>query len=1170
MIRPSEDSVPLPSKKHFPGLFQAIDFKKLRPFVVLPTLLFLLFVSLVLLANSLIQKPSVQKAFLDSLSRLTGYKVSAGEVELHLWQGLGIRVHDFEAHQKEGFGRISASQAIVVVDNFQLLKGRLVPKRLYVERPIIDLSPSDVSGGGKDKIEESLFSLVVLPGLDSLTIEKGYLFIRHFPIRFVNLSLEMKRAEAKPLSVKCQGEARLRRESTSFRLQGAITQGQKEEKRPSVDLSLETGKMPLRWFPFPEAVPVRSGACEARLRIEAKSNEAAKVSGRILIESARFSIREKGRTKDYSINHMILDLRSFVERGKIYVPYLKLRTPDAGFSVNLRLDLQEKENPYLRLEGQSLLMTYSTVETLFPAPLVAPWVERDLFPLLRSGDVLLESFLIDGKILQLKKMELPENQGTLSMGFDCRNFTVQGDRLREPLKDVSAKVTLKDGVLIVSGLKGVSGKSQIHEGLLKVRDIYRPHPAFESWVRGSFDLEDVLHQGKSDFLPARFKEVIENTESVSGAMEGEARFRYEASMESPEITGADLLFRESAFKLKHWPFSLVLKEGRLKIGEKNGTPSPARANGDSPRSESRGRFQGSGSWGASSFETEGGFSLQGLSIDPQWMELVARLDFGQLWPAISPGWSPAVFEGSALCRSSIKKDTGMWSVRGTADMGSVTVDHELFFMDPSGKDDRVTFEFDLIPEKQIRFKQLLWEIGKSSLYFSGDYPLSPERDVTLQCSVPALSLEDLGLQLKPGGFVARGALEGKLQAKIPRNDLSSTAVSGEMRGESLFFALTPLPSPIRDCDFTALFSGQKIVIPSFAMTTGESSLKGKGELRGWNGLKGDLRGSNPLNLSDFIRPGKEGQEKKKRSSFVENSSVRVSLDAQPARWKNINSERLEADLQFRKGALHIINSEVQVDRGSLKVIGHVKEDTMAFSSHLEFKDQPVDALLKRFGIEDLYEGSLTMEAQLYTEGKDLGDLISHLEGGANVLINKGVIRKSNVLLKILEFLSLQNIFTKRPPDISKEGLYFESLGGHGKIEQGVLRTENLQMKSPVLNAVGAGKVDLPQGLIDFDLGIQPLGTIDAVVSNIPILGHILTGPNKSLITYYFEVKGPILNPQVEHVPFKKLGDGVTGILVRLFLSPVKLFEDISEGIKKLPPPEVDLETLRNQTGGPGP
>ena len=1133
-----------------------MDSKKLRPFVVLPVLLFLLFVSLVLLANSLIQKPSVQKAFLDGLSELTGYKIRADEIELYLWKGLGIRVHDFEAHQKEGFGKISAPQAIVFVDTLQLLRGRIVPKRLHVERPIIDLAPSEESGRGEDKIEESLFSLVVLPGLDSLTIEKAYLFIKHFPIRFVNLSLEMKRTEAQPLTVKCQGEARLRRESTPFRLQGTITQGQKEEKRPSVDLSVETGKMPLRWIPFPDEVPVKDGACEAQLRIEAKSNEAAKVSGKILVESARFSVREKGRTKDYSIKHMTFELRSFVERGKIHVPYLKLRTPDASFSLNLRLDLQEKENPYLRLEGQSLLMTYSTVEALFPAPLVASWVERDLFPLLRSGDVRLESFLLDGEVQQFKKLELPENQGALAMGFDCRNFTVQGSRLREPLKDVSAKVTLKDGVLLVSELKGVSGKSQIQEGLLKVRDIFHPHPVFEPWVRGSFDLEDVRHQFEADFLSHQFKEVIENTESVSGTIEGQARFKYETSMESPEITEADLLFRDCALKQKHWPFSLVLKEGLLRIGEENGTPSRARANGQRPWPESRGRFEGSGSWGTSSFEAEGAFLMKGLSVEPQWMEVVADLDSSQVWSLISPGWSPAEFKGPALCRGSLKKDKDQWSIKGTADIGSVTVDHELFLMDPPGKGDRVTFEFDLIPREHIRFKQVFFEFGRSSFNLSGDYDLSPESISTLACSAAALSLEDLGIQFKQGGLVAQGALNGTLQAKILKNDLSKASVSGEMKGEKLSFSMTSLPSPIRECNFRVLFSGEKIMIPSFAMMTGESSLIGKGELRGWNGLKGDLTvTSSPLNLSDFIRPGKESQEKKQRSSFVENTHLRVSLDAQPARWKKIESERLAADLQFRKGAFHITRSEVHIDRGVLEIIGYVKEDTMAFSGHVEFKDQPVEALLKRIGIEEIYEGSLTMEAQLYTEGKDFRDLVSHLDGGTNVLINKGIIRKSNVFLKVLDFLSLQNIFTKRPPDISKEGLYFESLGGHGKIEQGVLRTENTQMKSPVLNAVGAGKVDLGQGLVDFDLGVQPLGTIDTVVSNIPILGHILTGNNRSLITYYFEVNGPILNPQVEHVPFKNLGNGVTGVLKRLFLSPVKLFEDISDSIKNLPAPE---------------
>jgi len=1034
------------------------------------------------------------------------------------------------------------------VDALQLLKGHVLPKSLHVQKPIIDLAPSDEPGREEGRLEESFLSLVVLPGLDYMTIDKGSLFIRHFPIRFVNLNLEIKKAQAGALNARCQGEARLRRESTPFRLQGVITLDQEQKKKPTVDLSFETGKIPLRWIPFPEEIPVRNGVCEAQLRIEAKSNEAAKISGKILVDSARFSVRQKGRTKDYSLKFMTFDFRSFVEREKIHVPYLNFKTPNASFSVNLRIDLQDKENPYLRLEGQSLLMTYSAVEALFPAPLVSSWVEKELFPILRSGDVQLESFLIDGRTRQLNNLELPENQGALSMGFDCRNFTIHGDRLREPLKDVSAKVTLKEGVLLVSKFKGVSGKSQIQEGLLEVRDIYLPHPAFEPWVRGSFDLEDVLNQCKADFLPAGFKEAAEKTESVSGIMEGQARFKYDASMECPEIIEANFIFREGAFKQKQWPFPVVLKEGRLKIGEEN-------------------RFQASGSWGASSFEAEGDFSLQGLSIDPRWMEVVARLDLGQVWPVLSPGWNSTVFKGSALCTVSIRKEADVWSFKGTANTVDLFVDHELFLMDPPGKDDRMTFDVDLVPEKQIRIKDLQWESGKSHLNLSGDYPLSAESEITLQCSAPTLSLDDLGLQLKPGGSVPRGSLKGKLQAKVPKHDFSAATVYGEMEGEDLSFPLASLPSKLRECDFRALFSGDKIVIPSFAVVTGESSLKGKGELEGWKGLKGALSvTASPLDLSDFMNSAKESRETGKRSSFVDNTDIWVSLDAQPAQWRKIDCEKLKAELLFRKGDFHIVNSQIQIDRGSLEVTGYAKEDAMAFSGHVVFNDQPMEALLKRLEIEPVYEGSLTMEAWLYTEGKELRDLISHLDGATNILIKKGVVRKSNVFLKILEFLSVQNIFTKRPPDISKQGLYFESLGGHGDIEQGVVRTENAQMKSPILNAVAMGRADLGQGLADFDLGVQPLGTIDIVVSNIPVLGHILTGENKSLITYYFEVKGPILNPQVEAVPFKALGNGVTGILKRLFLSPVKVFEDISDGIKKLPAPESAQSPARQHSG----
>lgn len=74
-----------------------MDPKKLRPFVVLLGLLFLFFVSLPILANALIHKPSVQKSLLESLSRGTEEEIRADEIEVYLWNRLGISVRDFEA-----------------------------------------------------------------------------------------------------------------------------------------------------------------------------------------------------------------------------------------------------------------------------------------------------------------------------------------------------------------------------------------------------------------------------------------------------------------------------------------------------------------------------------------------------------------------------------------------------------------------------------------------------------------------------------------------------------------------------------------------------------------------------------------------------------------------------------------------------------------------------------------------------------------------------------------------------------------------------------------------------------------------------------------------------------------------------------------------------------------
>jgi hypothetical protein len=150
---------------------------------------------------------------------------------------------------------------------------------------------------------------------------------------------------------------------------------------------------------------------------------------------------------------------------------------------------------------------------------------------------------------------------------------------------------------------------------------------------------------------------------------------------------------------------------------------------------------------------------------------------------------------------------------------------------------------------------------------------------------------------------------------------------------------------------------------------------------------------------------------------------------------------------------------------------------------------------------------------------------------------------------------------KKPPDVSKEGFYFDSAQWHSAVSKGQLKMDNFLLKSPAFNAVATGKMDIAGGSIDFDLGAQPLQTFDSIVSNIPILGYILSGEDKSILTYSFKVNGSMTDPKVTYIPFRNLGSGVASTFKRLFLTPVRIFKDIRDS----PYNPEDLQTQGNSS-----
>jgi uncharacterized protein YhdP len=110
------------------------------------------------------------------------------------------------------------------------------------------------------------------------------------------------------------------------------------------------------------------------------------------------------------------------------------------------------------------------------------------------------------------------------------------------------------------------------------------------------------------------------------------------------------------------------------------------------------------------------------------------------------------------------------------------------------------------------------------------------------------------------------------------------------------------------------------------------------------------------------------------------------------------------------------------------------------------------------------------------------------------------------------------------------------------VKGGVASTEDFLVDSDAMKITIVGKVDLGRNWIDARVGVHPLGTVDTVLSSVPVAGYILTGKDKAFLSVIYEVKGDLNDPKIDAIPVKGLGEGFLGILQRLLETPLRPFQ----------------------------
>ncbi len=278
----------------------------------------------------------------------------------------------------------------------------------------------------------------------------------------------------------------------------------------------------------------------------------------------------------------------------------------------------------------------------------------------------------------------------------------------------------------------------------------------------------------------------------------------------------------------------------------------------------------------------------------------------------------------------------------------------------------------------------------------------------------------------------------------------------------------------------------------------------------------------------------------------ERSGLTVQIRAKVGEglFSGLQFQQAKGEIRYENGLLNIFPLRFSVGPGTCDSRVAVEFTDSApllrTSGHLEKVDASVvyQQVLKR---EGLITGSL--DGDFYLEGLIGDDFLPSSLGGFSIATKEGVLRKFKILGRVFSVLNVSQILTWQLPDMAREGMPFDLLAGNFILRAGVLSTEDLFIDSRAMNLSLIGNMNLIEEELDLYMGIKPLGTVDRIVTNIPVAGWLLTGEEKALITAQFHVHGHPDRAEVQPVPINMVSEKVFGIFRRVLNLPGRLIED---------------------------
>ena len=402
-----------------------------------------------------------------------------------------------------------------------------------------------------------------------------------------------------------------------------------------------------------------------------------------------------------------------------------------------------------------------------------------------------------------------------------------------------------------------------------------------------------------------------------------------------------------------------------------------------------------------------------------------------------------------------------------------------------------------------------------------------------------------------------GALDFKITGSGNLNNLQDSKFEGEMKFKELKIRPKNFLSPLM-VDASLIFKEGRLDIRSGNIKSGQSGLKFSGVYKRGDAPSLDLNLTGERLNIDELLPEPQGEEtsfidRLNQSEFFAKGKGEIRFDLDKLDYKLFTLDQVIGSIVLKNREIEmkdlVFDSNSSVNSGGrilidAKGVGH-------FEGSVQARDMETKNLFSFFG--DIFENSLsgdvkTVDARLKGSGKDWKEIFRSLSGNLSLDIQSG-----NINLEKLK-RGVRRLFSSipQPNPLKKDAASsFKQISGDFVAKDGIFKTQNFVIETENQRTSIVGTFDLVNNQMDTVVGIAPLAGLDRFLTQIPVVGKIITGGDeKSILKAYYTVKGDFNNPEITLTPFTSLGKRVMGIFQAILQAPQELLAPITDNLPK--------------------